>query len=349
MMHFAWPWIFLVLPLPWLLRWLRSRANTATPAALRVPFYSRLQQIPSPHEQVVASHRLRRGLFYLLWLLLVCAAARPQWLGQPVQIPLSGRDLMLAVDLSGSMQTQDMTLNGKAVDRLTMIKSVAGHFIRQRTGDRIGLILFGTHAYLQTPLTYDRTTVQTMLDQAVIGIAGKATAIGDAIGLAVKRLQHYPHQSRVLILLTDGANDAGEVSPIQAAKLAAKEHIRIYTIGVGADRMLVQGFFGNQVAVNPSSDLDAHALRKIASVTGGKFFRAKNTRQLREIYHELDKLEPTVTNRATFRPFTALYMWPLGLALLISLAYAWLQLPATHLPRRKPATTMDANTSGTPS
>ncbi|MEJ2399547.1 MAG: VWA domain-containing protein [Gammaproteobacteria bacterium] len=214
----------------------------------------------------------------------------------------------------------------------------------------------GTHYLPETlvsrgtiPAKEVRALSNGMLDQAVIGIAGKATAIGDAIGLAVKRLQHYPHQSRVLILLTDGANDAGEVSPILAAKLAAKEHIRIYTIGVGADRMLVQGFFGNQVAVNPSSDLDAHALRKIASVTGGKFFRAKNTRQLREIYHELDKLEPTVTNRATFRPFTALYMWPLGLALLISLAYAWLQLPATHLPRRKPATTMDANTSGTPS
>ena len=344
MMHFAWPWVFLVLPLPWLLRRLRSRARASTPAALRVPFYARLQQFQTPTDRRVSTHGLRRWLSYLIWLLLVCAAARPQWLGQPVQIPLSGRDLMLAVDLSGSMQTPDMTLDGKAVDRLTMIKSVAGHFIAQRTGDRIGLILFGTHAYLQTPLTYDRTTVRTMLDQAVIGMAGKATAIGDAIGLAVKRLRHYPHQSRVLILLTDGANDAGDVTPIQAAKLAAEEHIRIYTIGVGADRMLVQGFFGNQV-VNPSSDLDADALRKIAKATGGQFFRAKNTKQLREIYQELDKLEPTVTNSATFRPFTALYPWPLGLALLLSLGLAWQQLPAPRiLPTKSSATDVPTGT-----
>jgi len=328
MMHFAWPWVWLALPLPWLLSRLLPPASTTTPAALRVPFFSRLQQLaPSVHQRINAP-ALRRWLSYLVWLLLVCAAARPQWLGQPVDIPLSGRDLMLAVDLSGSMKTPDMTLDGHQVDRLTMIKSVAGKFIEQRTGDRIGLILFGTHAYLQTPLTYDRTTVRTMLDESAIGMAGKATAIGDAIGLAVKRLRHYPDQSRVLILLTDGANDAGEVSPTQAAKLAAQEHIRIYTIGVGADRMLVSGFFGNQVAVNPSQDLDAHALKTIASMTGGRFFRAKNTDELREIYHELDKLEPTITNKATFRPFTELYPWPLGLAFLISLVFAALQLPA---------------------
>ncbi|MBI1422443.1 MAG: VWA domain-containing protein [Gammaproteobacteria bacterium] len=328
MMHFAWPWVWLLLPLPWLLRYILPRAETASPAALRVPFFARLQQLGTQHERRVSTSQLRRWLAYLVWILVVCAAARPQWLGQPIELPLSGRDLMLAVDLSGSMQTQDMTLDGRQVDRLTMIKSVAGKFIAQRTGDRIGLILFGTHAYLQTPLTYDRTTVRTMLDEAAIGMAGKATAIGDAIGLAVKRLRNYPNQSRVLILLTDGANDAGEVTPLQAAKLAAQEHIRIYTIGVGAERMLVQGFFGNQVAVNPSQDLDVDALRKIAKATGGRFFRAKNTDQLREIYHELDRLEPTVTNSATFRPFRELYPWPLGLALLLGLGFAWLQLPA---------------------
>ena len=148
----------------------------------------------------------------------------------------------------------------------------------------------------------------------------------------MKRLRKDSNQSRVLILLTDGANDAGEVTPLQAAKLAAEEHIRIYTIGVGATRMLVQGFFGDQV-VNPSADLDADALRKIAKETGGKFFRAKNTKQLREIYHELDKLEPTVTNSATFRPFTELYPWPLGLAFVMSLLFAWWQLPARQISR----------------
>lgn len=332
MMHFAWPWLWLLLPLPWLMRFLLPPAQAATPAALRVPFFDRVQHLGTPHQHVLHPPRLRRWLSYLVWVLLVCAAARPQWLGHTVEIPLSGRDLMLAVDLSGSMKTPDMTLDGRQVDRLTMIKSVAGHFIAQRTGDRLGLILFGTHAYLQTPLTYDRTTVRTMLNEAVIGIAGKATAIGDAIGLAVKRLRADSNQSRVLILLTDGANDAGEVSPLQAAKLAAEEHIRIYTIGVGATRMLVQGFFGNQL-VNPSSDLDADALKQIAKATGGQFFRAKNTKELREIYHELDKLEPTVTNSASFRPFTELYPWPLGLAFVLSLLFAWWQLPARLSPR----------------
>lgn len=329
-MHFAWIWIWLLLPLPWIMRRLLPRAADMAPAALRVPFYSRLTQLTPPHIQAATSPRPLRWLSYLVWLLLVCAAARPQWLGQPVAIPLSGRDLMLAVDLSGSMQTPDMTLAGRQVDRLTMIKSVAGHFIQQRTGDRLGLILFGSNAYLQTPLTYDRTTVRTMLNEAVIGMAGNQTAIGDAIGLAVKRLREYPQQSRVLILLTDGANDAGQVTPLQAAKLAAEEHIRIYTVGVGAERMLVPGLFGNRV-VNPSSDLDAGALQAIAKATGGRFFRAKNTEELRDIYAELNQLEPTVTNSAIFRPFTELYPWPLGLAFLLSLALAWRQLPARQI------------------
>jgi Ca-activated chloride channel family protein len=327
MMHFAWPWIWILLPLPWVIRRLLPPASQPDPAALRVPFFTRLQQLAGGHQDGHSRPVSTSWTAYLIWLLLICAAARPQWLGQVVQIPLSGRDLMLAVDLSGSMQTRDMTLDGRSVDRLSMIKSVAGHFIAQRKGDRIGLILFGTHAYLQTPLTYDRTTVRTMLDQAVIGMAGKATAIGDAIGLAVKRLRKDPNQSRVLVLLTDGANDAGEVNPQQAAKLANRAHIRIYTIGVGARRMLVRGFFGNPVAVNPSRDLDTDSLKAIAKQTGGRFFRATDTDALRQIYRELDKLEPVVTSRASVRPYSALYPWPLGLALLLSLVYAAWRLP----------------------
>lgn len=326
MMHFAWWWAWFLLPLPWLLRWLLPRAAEASPGALRVPFYSRLAQLAPAQQQRRSGGWWRHALFALVWLLLVGATARPQWLGQPVSIPLSGRDLMLAVDLSGSMQTPDMSLHGQQVDRLSMIKSVAGQFIQQRIGDRLGLILFGSNAYLQTPLTYDRITVRTMLNEAQIGMAGDATAIGDAIGLAVKRLRAYPDQSRVLILLTDGASNAGQVTPVQAAKLAAEEHIRIYTIGVGAKRLVVPGLFGNRV-VNPSTDLDVETLQAIAKTTGGKFFRATNTEQLREIYHELDQLEPTVTNSATFRPFTELYYWPLGLAFLLSLLSALRTLP----------------------
>jgi len=348
MMHFAWPWVWILLPLPWLIRRLLPAASRASPAALRVPFFSRLQQLAGGRQGERSRPTIASWFAYLIWLLLICAAARPQWLGQMVQIPLSGRDLMLAVDLSGSMQTPDMSLDGKQVNRLRMIKSVAGHFIAQRRGDRIGLILFGTHAYLQTPLTYDRTTVRTMLDQAVIGMAGKATAIGDAIGLAVKRLRKDPNQSRVLILLTDGANDAGAVNPQQAAKLAASAHIRIYTIGVGAERMLVSGFFGNPVAVNPSQDLDTDSLKTIAKQTGGRFFRARDTHALRRIYRELDRLEPVVTNSASFRPFSALYPWPLGLALLLSLGYAAWRLPRQGRSPQPEASRAQAGQEATP-
>ena len=178
------------------------------------------------------------------WCLLVLASCRPQWLGDPVEQAVSGRDLMLAVDLSGSMEEQDFIVNGKPVDRLTATKQVAGEFIKRRTGDRIGLILFGTRAYLQTPLTFDRQTVLTLLYESALGLAGENTAIGDAIGLAVKRLRKQSTESRVLILLTDGANTAGEVSPLKAADLAADENLKIYTIGIGADEMIVRSFFG---------------------------------------------------------------------------------------------------------
>ena len=194
---------------------------------------------------------------------------------------------------------------------------VGGEFIQRRVGDRLGLILFGRQAYLQTPLTFDRETVRTLLHEAVIGLAGKETAIGDAIGLAVKRLQDNDINSRVLILLTDGANTAGEVEPIKAAELAAQHGLKIYTIGIGADEMVVSSFFGKQ-RVNPSADLDEKTLTAIAEKTGGRYFRARDTQQLEQIYHLLDKLEPLEKEAQTFRPTAALYAWPLGLALLLA-------------------------------
>jgi len=267
----------------------------------------------------------------VLWLLLVVAAARPQWIGEPVGLPTSGRDLMLAVDISGSMAIPDFSINGEEVTRLAVVKRAAGDFIARRRGDRVGLILFGSQAYVQTPLTFDRETVSTMLQETAIGLAGKETAIGDAIGLAVKRLKEQPAGSRVLVLLTDGANTAGEVPPKQAGELAKEQGLRIYTIGVGADSMEVDSLFGSRT-VNPSRDLDDNPLRHLAQSTGGIYLRAKNTEALANIYAELDRLEPASTDTELFRPKTELFIWPLGLALSISVLMALFLLVPNSFP-----------------
>ena len=330
MFQFEWLWAFALLPLPWLLRILLPAANTEE-AALRVPF---VKDFDVAHTH---SATLRRGgwmlwLGMVAWILFVVAAARPQWLGESIELPISGRDLMIAVDLSGSMEINDFVISDRQVDRLTATKLVAGDFIDRRVGDRLGLVLFGRQAYLQTPLTFDRETVKTLLYESVIGLAGKETAIGDAIGLAVKRLREVKNQEsaaksdeknnvnlsdKILILLTDGANTAGEVEPIKAAEMAAEMGLKIYTIGIGADEMLVRSFFGMR-KVNPSTDLDEDTLKKIAQVTGGKYFRARDTQELEKIYELLDELEPITKETQHFRPTSSLYMWPLGLAMALA-------------------------------
>jgi Ca-activated chloride channel family protein len=232
---------------------------------------------------------------------------------------------MLAVDLSGSMEVKDFQIKGQMVTRLIATQWVGGEFIRRRVGDRLGLILFGRQAYLQTPLTFDRETVRTLLHEAVIGLAGKETAIGDAIGLAVKRLRGEDASSSILILLTDGANTAGEVTPIKAAELAAKEGLKIYTIGIGADEMIVRNLFGNR-RVNPSADLDEKTLTEIAEKTGGRYFRARDVEELENIYALLDELEPVEQESQTFRPRSSLYSWPLGAALTIATLLVMLRI-----------------------
>ncbi len=319
MIHFEWPWLLSLLPLPLLIRWLLPAHKPVEQAALKVPF---LDDFSEGDARVIS--QTGRWPFLaaaIAWILLVAACTRPQWLGEPIEQAVSGRDLMLAVDLSGSMEVQDFVINRQAVDRLTATKWVAGDFINRRVGDRIGLILFGTQAYLQTPLTFDRKTVMTLLDESAIGLAGDNTAIGDAIGLAVKRLKNQEVNSRVLILMTDGANTAGEVSPLKAAELAAENQLKIYTIGIGADEMLVRSFFGSQ-KVNPSQDLDEKTLTAIAEQTGGVYFRARNTDELNRIYQLLDQLEPVEKDKQYFRPRSELYYWPLAGALLLAAAIA---------------------------
>jgi Ca-activated chloride channel homolog len=305
------------------MRWLPA-AHPRLGKALQLPFY---QQLPGVVTGFVGggSIRVRLLLAWLAWTLLVLATARPQWLGEPINLPMSGRDLMMSVDISGSMSQQDYQLNGSPVSRLDVVKAVAGRFIERREADRLGLILFGSRAYLQTPLTHDRTTVQTMLNEAVIGLAGRETAIGDSIALAVKRLKQQPEDNRVLILLTDGSNTAGNLSPRQAAKLAAQAKVRIYSIGIGGGQVGINTRFG--MLMQQASDLDPTTLKAIAKITGGRYFQATDTDQLEKIYDELDRLEPSIRDTRSLRPMHAMFMWPAGIALFITIGLALHGLP----------------------
>ena len=324
MLSFVWPWAFWFLPVPWLIYRIVPKAPKHD-VALFVPFFEELHGFDR-QSTVVRSRFLKVLLLVLTWCFLISALSRPQWIGDPVALPISGRDLMVAVDISGSMGQEDMFIDKEQVSRIFLVKQVVNEFIERRTGDRIGLLLFGTEAYIQAPLTFDRQTVKTLFNEAELGFAGKRTSIGDAIGLAVKRLKERPADNRILILLTDGSNTAGAVEPLQAAKLAAQTGIVIYTIGVGADEIMVRDFFGTR-KVNPSADLDEEMLREIAALTAGTYFRARNTEELEKIYRIIDELEPVEQEAETFRPTKALFYWPLGAALVLSFLSALLHMP----------------------
>ncbi len=320
MIDWHWPWAFYLLPLPLIIFWLLPKVKQQE-AALKVPDLT-LWQTSNATSQIHSQQTWPALILpALLWLALLTALARPHILGEVVELPTSGRDLMLAIDISGSMEIEDMKWNKRPVNRLFTVKKVLNNFIAQRQGDRLGLVLFGSQAYLQVPLTFDWQTVQTLMNEAQIGLAGKKTAIGDAIGLTIKRLQSNPEQSRVVILLTDGANTAGEVEPLKAAELAQQSKVKIYTIGLGADAMEVASFFGSR-QVNPSRDLDEGTLQKMADITGGHYFRARDSKELEQIYDMIDQLEPTEKDPEIFRPQINIYYWPLGLALLLSFIIA---------------------------
>lgn len=322
MWQLAWWWMLLALPLPWLVRRWSTPDPVDRDAALRVPDLEEFAGLSGAGGTESGSMG-RLLLLWGIWALVVVAAARPQYVGEATALPATGRDLLLAVDLSGSMEEQDFQLNGEWVDRLTATKAVARDFIDRRVGDRIGLILFGRETYLQAPLTFDRTTVQTLLDEAVIGLAGKETAIGDAIGLGIKTLTDagIDENRRVFIMLTDGANTAGAVDPLKAADLARERSMVIYAIGIGADALMVRSLFGVR-QINPSADLDEETLTTIAAGTGGRYFRARNTEEFEQIYALLDELEPAASDEAGFRPVNEHFYWPLAAALALSLVWA---------------------------
>ncbi len=325
MISFQLPWLLALLPLPFLVRAVLPPAKQSSGGALRVPFFQEVSGLGgAPRKRRHARHWVLLGLMSMTWLLLVGAAARPQWLGDPRPIPTEGRDLMLAVDISGSMGREDFTVEGRAIDRLSVVRAVARKFALDRDGDRLGLVLFGSRAYLQAPLTYDRDTVAELVGEAELGLAGKETAIGDAIGLAVKHLRKRPSEERVLVLLSDGASNAGVLEPRFAADLAKKEHVRIYTIGVGADRMAMDTAFGRRI-VDPAEDLDEETLEAVAQATGGKYFRAKSTEGLIDVYRRIDELEPTHGEAAYLRPRHELFQWPLGVAFALTALIAGLR------------------------
>lgn len=318
MFEFAWQWVLYLAPVPILVRRFSKPVSQAQPSALRIPFMADLvrAQQTSGTAQPLKQQSYLWWLALIAWILLICAAARPQWLGEPISQQQQGRDLMMAIDLSGSMQERDFEFRGQMLDRLTATRVVAKDFIQRRSGDRIGLVLFGDLAYLQAPLTYDRITVEQLLDEAQIGLAGESTAIGDAIGISIKRLRQTENPQKVLILLTDGTNTAGALEPLQAAQIAADEGVKIYTIGIGGERGsgLLSQFFQRG-----APDLDVKSLTRIAEVTGGRFYRARNIDELSEIYELLDQLEPVERDSGFIRPIKALYHWPLAAAIALLL------------------------------
>lgn len=317
-LEFAFLWAFILLPLPFMVRFLFPPTPVSGAVALRIPFFKSLHSGLKTQKKSRSMPRLLLAL--IAWLLLVTAAARPQFIGDTIKQNITGRSLMMAVDISRSMDATDMVINNRAVMRLTAVKAVASDFISKRKGDRIGLILFGSQAYLQVPLTFDRKTVNILLGEATFGLAGDSTAIGDAIGLAVKRLRKEDEKNRVLILLTDGASTAGNVSPLKAADLAAQEKVKIYAIGVGAESRIVQTPFGRQRV--GGTDLDEPTLKAITEKTNGKYFRARDVEELSKIYKLLDEIEPISKDSLNYRPVQELYYYPLAIALLLSMLVA---------------------------
>ena len=329
---FAWPWMLLALPLPLIARWLLPRRRAAG-AALRVPWGTRQQSVATS----AGRSRTATGagvLAWVAWALLCVAAARPQELGPPIAPPQEGRDMMLAVDLSGSMGEADMELGGRPVDRLTAAKAVLADFLERRAGDRVGLVVFGERAYALTPMTRDLASVAAQLDDSVVALAGRETAIGDAIGLATKRLvaaresasapdDGTERQAQVLVLLTDGVNTAGVLDPRKAAEVARDAGVRIHAIGFGTEAGEMS-LFGFSLPAPGGAAIDEEALQYVAETTGGRYFRARDAQALAGIYAELDRIEPVERPGEPIRPRIERYPLPLGVALALALlCFAW--------------------------
>jgi Ca-activated chloride channel family protein len=328
MIGFEWWWALLMLPLPLLARLLLAPASSPA-RAIEVPLLGR--QIPRDSGNR-GRLRPRRLWLWIFWSCLLLAASRPFWLGEPITRNVSGRDLMLAIDISGSMSEADMTINSRAATRLDVLKLVVGDFIERRQGDRLGLILFGTNAYNYVPLTFDLDALGKLLDDVSTGLAGRHTAIGDAIGVAMKAMRKQQGRNKVLILVTDGSNTAGFENPVAAAQAAARQGMTIYTIGIGSDADTLQRIYGTQ-NVPAGVALNEAVLGSIAEVANGRYFRASNLAALEQIYHELDELEAVEYEYQRQRPRRELYRLPLLAALSLLLGYLLVSLVRDEPPR----------------
>lgn len=317
MFELAWPWVLIATPFPWIVWFWFPRSPLQLPAALKIPFFQAMVNIVEREKRHIAK-QAKITLLFLIWCLLIFALAGPRWVGEPQPLVREGYNIMLVLDISGSMDMSDMLLHGRPTTRLTVVKRTAEQFVKDRAGDKIGLILFGSQAYLQTPLTYDRHSVLLRLEDATVGLAGKTTSIGDALGLAVKRLQHVPSKGRTIILLTDGVNNSGVLAPLKAAELAKTDDIKVYTIGLGSevDPRMVNGMLLN---VNVTAELDEATLKEIANITGGRYFRATDVASLEAIYQTINQMETITQEQATLRPQHEYYPWPLALAVLLFL------------------------------
>jgi Ca-activated chloride channel family protein len=313
MLTCAYSWIFWLAPLPLIMRWLVPPRAQLQPA-VRVPFLARVQAAGGGPSQEV-SHGYAIPLLFrsFVWLLLLAAMARPQWLEPPIERSIPTRDLLLLVDLSGSMEQEDFTnAAGQSVDRLTAAKEVLGDFLARRDGDRVGLIVFGSAPFLQVPFTTDLALCQQLLDETAVGMAGPRTALGDAIGLGIQIFENSDAPTKTIIALTDGNDTDSPVPPVEAARVAKNRGITIHTVAMG------------DPATVGEEKLDEETLKAVAEMTGGDFFLAMNHGELTGIYDRLNQIETREVKTVSHRPRRDLYFWPLAVALLASLAAnAW--------------------------
>lgn len=326
--HFANPQAAWLLLLPLVVYFMFPAIKKTYGDALKVPFLADIKQIQSVSGKGISFKpavfsAIKIFLLALVWGLMVLALCRPQWVGKPIPVKNEGREILLVVDISNSMSEEDFQYKNKMYSRLTAVKNVIDNFIDKRTSDRIGLVLFGTQAYLQAPLTYDKQSVKEILWNADAGMAGNSTSIGDAVGVALKNLAESEGkpENKVIILLTDGENNDGSLSLPQAIALAKEEGVKIYTIGAGSDS---ENFFGGLFSIPVNTGLDEESLQALAEETKGNYFRAKDVNSLFQIYNEIDKLEPMTSEGRYVQEVKELYPYAAAMALILFMILALL-------------------------
>ncbi|MFT3823724.1 MAG: VWA domain-containing protein [Chitinophagaceae bacterium] len=308
----AYKWVFLLAPLP-VLVYLLLPAFKKRRSALIAPFFNRAATV-SHQKPKKAAWISRRNIFgwlslLLCWLLLLAAASSPRYVGQPSKKIRTVRSFLIAADISFSMAQTDWVIDGHRMSRWNAVKSIMNDFVQNRKSDQIGLVMFGTHAYLQAPLTTDLEAISWLMDQTDVGMAGQMTSLGEAIGYSVKVLKADTIKQKIMLLLTDGIDEGKSIQPLDAAEEARRDSIVIYTLGIGK----AKGSGGY--------DLDEKTLKDIADVTHGHYFNAMNEGQLKEVYKELDKLQPIQYETESYKPVRLLYMYPLAAAIAVGLLF----------------------------